>query len=124
MEDLGGDHRPVAVVVREGVAEHPFGLALGVHIRGVVRLRLTANQNASRSDDVEEVDPEIDRTLDDCLALLLVEHPIASLGAPEAHAAEADPADLHPRRAERRVLHDSSAHGKRKKLCRDGECQV
>ena len=99
IEDLGGEHQPVAVVARERVADDALGLAPGVHVRRV-----------------EEVDPEVHRFVDDLLAFVLVEHPLAPVRTPEAHTAETDPAHAHSRVAERRILHAPASTAARKNL--------
>jgi len=84
----GRDDLGVAVVLREDVAEHSLGLAHRVHVGGV-----------------EEVDPEVDGSLDEFPSAFLVHHPLAPVTAPEAHTAQTDAADAHARVTEGGVLH-------------------
>ena len=72
----------------EGFAEDALALAPGVHVRGI-----------------EEVHAEVERAVDECLALLFVEHPVAPVARPETHAPQADPGHLDAGSAECRVLH-------------------
>jgi len=73
----------------EGIAEDTLGFAQRVHVGGV-----------------EEVDAQVDGAVDDGVALLLFEHPLAPLRSAEAHTPETDAANLYARVAQRRVLHD------------------
>lgn len=81
-------HHRLVAAARERLAQHPLGLAVRVRVGGV-----------------EKRDPELQRALDEFAPLGGRQHPVAPLGVPEAHTAEADSGHLGPGRAERRVLH-------------------
>ncbi len=90
------DDRLLAVALQR-LAEDPLGLASRVHVRRV-----------------EEVDPEVDRAVDDLLALLVFQNPLAPVARAEAHTAEAESADFHARVSERRILHAGAYEPDRK----------
>ena len=90
--DLGRDHDLVASgEVAQGAADDLLARAVGVGVRGV-----------------EEVDAELDGTLDERPALLFVERPgvRTALGHSVAHAAEADTRDLEAGLSEIDVFHN------------------
>jgi hypothetical protein len=89
--DLGGEDDLVAVGhVGEGVADDLLGRAIGVDVGGV-----------------EEVDPGVERPLDDLPTLGLRQRPLvfAALGIAEGHAADAEHRHVHAGRPELGVTH-------------------
>jgi hypothetical protein len=91
---LGGDHHLVA---RREILQRPpddlFARAIGIDIGGI-----------------EEIDPALERLLDERAALLLVQGPavIAALGDAVAHAAETNTRDIQPGPAKLHIIHPSS----------------